>query len=61
MIRCSTCRNEHFRTGQRQCRRCHAAYMRRWRKAHPFHGAPRETPLARLAAKYAKPQVEAAV
>lgn len=34
-MECSTCHEQHDRAGQRNCKKCHAAYMREWRKANP--------------------------
>lgn len=31
-MRCSGCDKPNDREGQRYCRRCHAAYMRDWRR-----------------------------
>lgn len=36
MTMCSRCGVEHQRQKQRYCTRCHAAYMREWRKTHPL-------------------------
>jgi len=33
---CSTCRLPRDRKNQRICKKCHAAYMRKWRKFHPL-------------------------
>ena len=37
MPKCSRC-PDRARPGQRLCGRCHAAYMREWRKTHPLTG-----------------------
>ena len=38
---CLTCKAETRRKGQRNCRTCHAAYMREWRKTHPLNDKQR--------------------
>jgi hypothetical protein len=43
---CSKCRGENDRLPQRYCSKCHAAYNRKWRKAHP-HSFTRGTNVRR--------------
>jgi hypothetical protein len=38
MMHCSRCGQEHQRINQHYCAKCHAAYMREWRKTHPLTG-----------------------
>lgn len=40
MKKCSRCSSRHNRNG-RYCLKCHAAYMRSWRKTHRLTGEPR--------------------
>lgn len=38
---CSRCHQQPARLGQRVCKRCHAAYMRDWRKSNRLQGGAR--------------------
>jgi len=44
---CSTCKENHNRSGQRTCHTCHAAYMRQWRRHNPMNDEQRQRDICR--------------